>query len=127
MACRYCSSKPNETIALLQICQTKREQFGIPAVKIIWNDYQNDCVEIDEFVCPVCQPISASFSVIPPISSDNDFYEKDVRVSNLPMHAATVIIGGNLFIIGGCLRRQAISSEACFLLKFLRDGRLERY
>jgi hypothetical protein len=113
--CRLCDAKPSVNYAFMFSVDNEQNEQCIPCIRFTSNKLDPQAIEVDTFVCPSCEPYSASLTLV-----NNDRPEDDEYFR--PFSGVTRF-GNNILVSGGVDLTDGISSNECAVVKFKQDGR----
>lgn len=96
--------------------ENEHDEQCLPLIKLMSNKLDTNAIEIDKFVCPTCEPISACLNLVTcdkRSENENWFY---------PFSSMTNF-GENIMITGGINTQTEMSTNECAIVKFVQDGR----
>lgn len=117
LVCRLCHSKDQTHYVFMQSVENEQNQKFVPVIKFMSNKYKENSIEIDKFICPKCEPVSASLNLI---ADDNTDFNHD---SWFYLFSSVTRFGDNFMVSGGIKTDTGFTTNECSIVKFLQDGR----
>jgi hypothetical protein len=122
LICRLCSNKPSTYYSYFQTSETNINELCIPSIKFISNSIDKNVFEIDEHICPTCEPISINYELV--LSGDSNDEDDETWLN--PFSSISKM-GQNFVVSGGCNLVTGLSEDSTVLIKFIQDGRNKFY